>query len=32
MWRDLPDTQPVPHQLDLIAGLVAAVRSWEVGI
>ncbi len=28
MWRDLPDTQPVPHQLDLIAGLVAAVRSW----
>jgi len=29
MWRDLPDTQPVPHQQDLIAGLVAAVRSWE---
>ena len=28
MWRDLPDTQPVPHQLDLIAGLVAAVRRW----
>jgi phage replication-related protein YjqB (UPF0714/DUF867 family) len=28
MWRDLPDTQPVPHQLDLIAGLVAAVRAW----
>ena len=28
MWRDLPDTQPVPHQQDLIAGLVAAVTSW----
>jgi phage replication-related protein YjqB (UPF0714/DUF867 family) len=28
VWRDLPDTQPVPHQQDLIAGLVAAVRSW----
>jgi phage replication-related protein YjqB (UPF0714/DUF867 family) len=28
MWRDLPDTEPVPHQLDLIAGLVASVRSW----
>jgi phage replication-related protein YjqB (UPF0714/DUF867 family) len=30
MWRDLPDTQPVPHQQDLIAGLVAAVRSWPL--
>ena len=28
MWRDLPDTQPVPHQQDLIAGLAEAVRSW----
>jgi phage replication-related protein YjqB (UPF0714/DUF867 family) len=28
MWRDLPDTEPVPHGQDLIAGLVAAVRSW----
>ncbi len=28
MWRDLPDTQPVPHQQDLIEGLVAAVTSW----
>ena len=28
MWRDLPDTEPVPHGEDLIAGLVAAVRSW----
>jgi phage replication-related protein YjqB (UPF0714/DUF867 family) len=28
MWRDLPDTQPVPHQLDLIAGLAAGVRTW----
>jgi phage replication-related protein YjqB (UPF0714/DUF867 family) len=28
MWRDLPDTEPVPHQLDLIAGLVAAVETW----
>ena len=28
MWRDLPDTQPVPHQQDLIAGLAAAVTSW----
>ena len=30
MWRDLPDTQPVPHQQDLIAGLVAAVASWDL--
>jgi phage replication-related protein YjqB (UPF0714/DUF867 family) len=30
MWRDLPDTQPVPHQQDLIAGLVAAVGSWPL--
>ena len=29
MWRDLPDTEPVPHGQDLIAGLVAAVRSWS---
>ncbi len=28
MWRDLPDTQPVPHQLDLIDGLAAAARAW----
>jgi phage replication-related protein YjqB (UPF0714/DUF867 family) len=28
LWRDLPDTEPVPHGQDLIAGLVAAVRSW----
>jgi phage replication-related protein YjqB (UPF0714/DUF867 family) len=28
MWADLPDTQPVPHQVDLVAGLVAAARSW----
>lgn len=28
MWRDLPDTQPVPHQIDLIAGLAAAARAW----
>jgi phage replication-related protein YjqB (UPF0714/DUF867 family) len=28
MWRDLPDTQPVPHQQDLIAGLVTAVSTW----
>jgi phage replication-related protein YjqB (UPF0714/DUF867 family) len=28
MWRDLPQTEPVPHQQDLIAGLVAAVRTW----
>lgn len=31
MWRDLPDTQPVPHQEDLIGGLVAAVRAWGFG-
>lgn len=31
MWRELPDTQPVPHQQDLVAGLVAAVRSWPTG-
>jgi phage replication-related protein YjqB (UPF0714/DUF867 family) len=30
MWRDLPDTQPVPHQQDLIAGLVAAIRAWDM--
>ncbi len=29
MWRDLPDTQPVPHQQDLVAGLVTAVRAWD---
>jgi phage replication-related protein YjqB (UPF0714/DUF867 family) len=29
MWRDLPDTQPVPHQQDLITGLVAAVTTWR---
>jgi phage replication-related protein YjqB (UPF0714/DUF867 family) len=29
MWADLPDTEPVPHQLDLVAGLVAAARSWR---
>jgi len=29
MWRDLPDTQPVPHQQDLIGGLAHAVRSWR---
>lgn len=28
MWADLPDTEPVPHQVDLVAGLVAAARSW----
>jgi phage replication-related protein YjqB (UPF0714/DUF867 family) len=31
MWRDLPDTEPVPHQQDLVAGLVAAVRAWPTG-
>lgn len=30
MWADLPDTEPVPHQVDLVAGLVAAARSWTV--
>jgi phage replication-related protein YjqB (UPF0714/DUF867 family) len=30
MWRDLPDTEPVPHQQDLIAGLGAAVRTWTL--
>jgi phage replication-related protein YjqB (UPF0714/DUF867 family) len=30
MWRDLPDTEPVPHQQDLVAGLVEAVRSWPL--
>lgn len=28
MWRDLPDSEPIPHQVDLVTGLVAAVRSW----
>ncbi|MEQ1786951.1 MAG: poly-gamma-glutamate hydrolase family protein, partial [Acidimicrobiales bacterium] len=28
MWADLPAHEPIPHQLDLIAGLVAAARSW----
>ncbi|MFL6207176.1 MAG: poly-gamma-glutamate hydrolase family protein [Acidimicrobiales bacterium] len=28
MWRDLPASDPIPHQLDLISGLVAAIRSW----
>ena len=31
MWRDLPEDEPVPHQQDLIAGLVDAVRSWPTG-
>jgi phage replication-related protein YjqB (UPF0714/DUF867 family) len=30
MWRDLPDTEPVHHQQDLIAGLVAAVEDWPL--
>jgi phage replication-related protein YjqB (UPF0714/DUF867 family) len=29
MWRDLPDTEPVPHQQDLITGLVTAVQTWS---
>jgi phage replication-related protein YjqB (UPF0714/DUF867 family) len=29
MWRGLPDGQPIPHQQDLIAGLVAAVTTWR---
>lgn len=29
MWADLPDTQPVPHALDLVAALAAAARSWS---
>ncbi len=28
MWRALPDTEPIPHQLDLIDGLVTAIRAW----
>jgi len=30
MWRDLPDTEPIPHQQDLIAGLVTAVDAWPL--
>jgi phage replication-related protein YjqB (UPF0714/DUF867 family) len=28
MWADLPDTQPIPHQQDLIRGLAAAAKTW----
>lgn len=30
MWAHLPDTQPVPHALDLVSALVAAATSWPV--
>jgi phage replication-related protein YjqB (UPF0714/DUF867 family) len=30
MWRDLPAGDPIPHQVDLIAGLVAAVSTWTL--
>ena len=28
MWDDLPDGAPIPHGVDLIAGLAAAARTW----
>jgi phage replication-related protein YjqB (UPF0714/DUF867 family) len=28
MWADLPATEPVPHGLDVVAGLVEAARTW----
>ena len=30
-WADLPDGDPIPHQLDLVAGLAAAARTWPIG-
>ena len=30
MWSDLPATEPIPHQQDRVAGLVAAARAWPV--
>jgi phage replication-related protein YjqB (UPF0714/DUF867 family) len=27
-WADLPEGAPIPHVADLVAGLVAAARSW----
>jgi phage replication-related protein YjqB (UPF0714/DUF867 family) len=29
-WADLPPDAPIPHTADLVAGLVAATRSWPV--
>lgn len=29
MWADLPDTEPVPHQLDVIQGLANAASTWS---
>ena len=28
MWVHLPDTEPVPHQQDVIQGLTSAARTW----
>ncbi len=28
MWANLPDTEPVPHGLDVVAALIAAARTW----
>ena len=29
IWADLPDTEPVPHQLDVIQGLANAASTWS---
>lgn len=28
MWAHLPDTEPVPHQGDVVAGLATAAQTW----
>jgi phage replication-related protein YjqB (UPF0714/DUF867 family) len=30
-WADLPPGAPIPHLADLVAGLVAAARTWPLG-
>ena len=29
MWAELPEDEPIPHGLDLIAALAAAARTWR---
>ncbi len=29
-WADLPEGEPIPHVADLVRGLVAAARTWDI--
>lgn len=29
MWADLPETEPIPHQQDVIQGLANAAKTWS---